>query len=128
MRRNWRYSRRRSPNNRTIDGPPGDARRLEGIDLAGLPLLIELIELLQEKPHLSTGALLEHWRDRPEGRHLAKLAGEELLVAADGLEDEFASMLMELEARGREAHIEALLAKENPTPEEKEELKQLLKR
>jgi DNA primase len=47
---------------------------LEQCDLPGVPLLIELLDLLQQQPELSTGALLEHWREREEGRYLHKLA------------------------------------------------------
>jgi DNA primase len=43
-------------------------------DVPGVSLLMELLELLQRKPLASTGAILEHWRDRDEARHLAKLA------------------------------------------------------
>jgi DNA primase len=47
---------------------------LQHCDVAGVPLLIEVIELLQRQPEISTGALLEHWRGRDENRYLYKLA------------------------------------------------------
>ena len=47
---------------------------LQHCDVAGVPLLIEVLELLQQQPELSTGALLEHWRGREEGRSLYQLA------------------------------------------------------
>jgi DNA primase len=43
-------------------------------DVPGVSLLIELIELLQQQPLATTGAILEHWRGREEARHMAKLA------------------------------------------------------
>ena len=46
----------------------------EPVDVPGVSLLTELLELLQQQPLASTGAILEHWRDREETRHLAKLA------------------------------------------------------
>jgi DNA primase len=47
---------------------------LQHCDVAGVPLLIEVLELLQQQPELSTGALLEHWRGRKEDRSLYQLA------------------------------------------------------
>jgi DNA primase len=47
---------------------------LQHCDVAGVPLLIEVLELLQQQPELSTGALLEHWRGREEDRYLYQLA------------------------------------------------------
>jgi DNA primase len=46
----------------------------EPVDVPGVSLLEELLELLQRQPLTSTGAILEHWRGREETRHLAKLA------------------------------------------------------
>jgi DNA primase len=47
---------------------------LQHCDVPGVPLLLEVIELLQKQPELSTGALLEHWRGREESQFLYKLA------------------------------------------------------
>jgi DNA primase len=47
---------------------------LQHCDVPGVPLLLEVIELLQQQPQLSTGALLEHWRGREESQFLYKLA------------------------------------------------------
>ena len=47
---------------------------LQQCDVAGVPLLVEVLDLLQKHPGLSTGAVLEHWREREESRFLSKLA------------------------------------------------------
>ena len=47
---------------------------LEHCALPGVSLLIEIIDLLKRQPELNTGAILEHWRNREEGRYLHKLA------------------------------------------------------
>jgi DNA primase len=47
---------------------------LQHCDVAGVPLLIEVLDLLQQQPGLSTGTVLEHWREREESRFLSKLA------------------------------------------------------
>jgi DNA primase len=61
---------------------------LEQSDQPGVPLLIEIIELIKENPEIATATLLEHWRDRDEGRFLSRLACwapplEELELAGD---------------------------------------------
>ena len=55
---------------------------------SGVPLLLEIIELLQLQPGLNTASLLEHWRDREDGRSLTRLACwapalDDLELAAD---------------------------------------------
>jgi DNA primase len=52
----------------------GDTTFLQQCDLPGVTLLTELLSLLQQRPGLNTAALLEHWRDREEGRFLDRLA------------------------------------------------------
>ena len=47
---------------------------LQQCDLPGVPLLAELLTLLRQQPGLNTAAVLEHWRDREEGRILERLA------------------------------------------------------
>jgi DNA primase len=47
---------------------------LEQCDLPGVPLLLELLDLLGSQPELNTAAVLEHWRDREESRYLSRLA------------------------------------------------------
>ena len=46
----------------------------EPVDVPGVALLQELLQLLQHQPLATTGAILEHWREREEVRHLARLA------------------------------------------------------
>ncbi|MEN8206711.1 MAG: DNA primase [Pseudomonadota bacterium] len=55
---------------------------------SGVSLLLEIIELLQQQPGLNTASLLEHWRDREDGRNLTRLACwtpplDDLELAAD---------------------------------------------
>ncbi len=105
----------------------GDPARFGELALPGINLLVEMIELLQQRPHLSSGALLEHWRGTEHGRHLQKLAAAPLLSEGSVLEREFADTLTRLEDRCREQRYDALLAKGQLTTEEKTELRQLVK-
>ncbi len=77
----------------------GDAQRFAVLQQPGVALLVELLELLQASPHLSTASLLEHWRGREEERHLFTLAQQELLLNAeqDDLEKEFLGAIHGLE-------------------------------
>jgi DNA primase len=90
---------------------------LRSLELPGVPLLLELVETLEGNPNLTTGALLERFRDHPSGRHLAKLAAEEVMVLDEGLEREFEDSLEKLHRladdqrfavlarKGREGHL-----------------------
>ncbi len=49
-------------------------------DHKGFAVLLELLEMANAGPELSTAQLIERWRDRPEGARLAELAAEESLV------------------------------------------------
>ena len=44
------------------------------MNLPGLPLLDSLLEICRTCPNITTGQLLEHWRDKPEYKQLNKLA------------------------------------------------------
>jgi DNA primase len=101
----------------------------EDLRLAGVPLLVELLELVRANPHLSIGGILEHWRDRPEQRHLARLATARLDLPAEGLEPEFIGAVQRLIEQRNRQKLEGLLEKDSRsglTDSEKHELKQLL--
>ena len=76
------------------------------LDLPGVALLTELLELLHGHPNYQLGQVLEHWRGRPEEKHLARLATEtpdeadidyayELRGVIDILEQRYAGMRLE---------------------------------
>nr|VFJ68449.1 MAG: DNA primase [Candidatus Kentron sp. FW] len=74
--------------NPRLTRPAIDKARLRTLDLPGIPLLIEILEVLDQQPNISTGGLIEHFRDREFGRHLAKLAASEPPVLPEGLDQE----------------------------------------
>ncbi|MEA3243342.1 MAG: DNA primase [Pseudomonadota bacterium] len=101
----------------------------EDLELPGIALLVELLEILSQHPHLSTGGILEHWRDRPEQQHLAKLATLPLELPEDGFAEEFCGALQRLTEQRTRQRTEQLLFKEQQAglaESEKTELKQLL--
>ena len=99
------------------------------LDLPGIELLVELLELTASNPHLSTGGLLEHWRGRPEETHLARLASTPLMVPEEGYEEELSGAVQRLlEQRNQQRAAQLLLKGRDSTlsDAEKTELKQLL--
>jgi len=102
-------------------------RRFEGLQIPGINLLIELLEFIQANPHLSTGAIIEHWRGTGEGRTLAKLAIQKL-ITQDGLEREFCDTMQRLDQQYLRQRVDYLSSKplKDLTFQEKSELRQLL--
>jgi DNA primase len=108
-----------------------DSTPLDG-DEPGTKLLAELIEILRGRPQLSTAALLERYRDTPEGAILERLAAWEPETPAEGFqfEAEFADILTYLRRRDdpRERLPDILLRRGTPSAlsaEEREALRNL---
>ncbi len=93
----------------------------------GAELLAELIAFVQSNPDVGSGALVEHWRDRPEGRHLQKLLAQELATPAEGVEAEFLAAIERLRDLVHKAMCAELARKplKELTEEEKSLLRQL---
>ena len=103
---------------------------LASLDLLGIPLLLELLEVAQSSPDITTAGLLERWRDRPEHPHLLGLTSVEGLVSDDAapavLEDTL-RRLTHNEGVGRRAQALLLKARREGLDEgEKVELRTLL--
>ncbi len=95
----------------------------------GVNLLTELIALLRERPHLSTGALLEHMGEREEAPALQKLA----LQAPPGdiaiWRNEWADVLGQLNQQTLQQRVDELKARQSEaalTGDEKDELRALM--
>ncbi len=110
----------------------GDPQRFKGIDAPGTGLLVELLELLQTSPELNTAALLERWRDREEGRYLARLTQwKPPFEDQESLEAEFQGAVARLEQQCTELRTEELLQRARSGvlgEKEKSELQRLLNR
>ena len=79
------------------------------LELKGAPLLAELLRASAESPRPSTAALVERYRDHEAGPHLARLAGESLLIEDEGArEAEFAGTMHRLREFARRARLEQL--------------------
>jgi DNA primase len=76
----------------------------------GVPLLLELIELVRARPDIVTGALLEHFADREEYDALSRLALQDVLARPENWRDEFLGALKALDVetlKQREAELNA---------------------
>jgi DNA primase len=82
---------------------------LEKLDLPGMDLLLEVLEILRINPDLSTSALIERWRESPSGSHLAKLASKQ--PELDDLEVEFIAIMDGLIKKSVDLRYDDLQAK-----------------
>ncbi|MBV6418061.1 MAG: DNA primase [Steroidobacteraceae bacterium] len=103
---------------------------LSRVEEPGVAILRELLDELVRDPARSTAQILERWRERPEGAHLARLAADEALVTdAKAAGAEVATALARLAAGADKRRVEALLAKSAEgglSNEEKQELQGLM--
>ncbi len=63
---------------------------------AGIPLLVELLEIARAQPDINSARLVERYRDRPEYGTLAQLAASEPMVPAGMTEPEFLGTMEKL--------------------------------
>lgn len=93
--------------------------------LPGYLFLVQLLDIIQKSPHITTGALMEYWRGQKEEDFIAKLAHWEHMVPDSGLESEFLGTVRQLTVLGLDEEINRLLAKaaqEEMSEQEKLEL------
>jgi DNA primase len=84
---------------------------IKTIQQRGIPLLCELIQVLQHIPTMTTGALLEHWRDSSHYAALVKLATVEHLIPAEGLEAEFNGIIKQIQQLAIDQQVDKLMEK-----------------
>ena len=96
-----------------IAGTVGFPDGLEDVEMPGIPLLIELLNDLQENPCPNTGALLERWRGRPHHESLSRLATSDFQVDAQGAAKELAGALQQLFPHRLERRLAELMSKKS---------------
>jgi len=82
-----------------------------GLDLAGIPLFVELVETIASNPQINCAGILERWRDTENGKHLAKLIQQPITLTSDGLKSEFMDILQWLKDQRRRQRIDELINK-----------------
>lgn len=106
-----------------------DISVLEPLDVPGVELLSQLLQLCQVKPDIKTAQLLEYFRDTEQGRQLSKLMCWEHHVAANAAADVFLDSIEKLLNNFVEKRTEFLLQKariKQITPQERQELLAIL--
>lgn len=89
-----------------------NAGELVKLDLPGMDLLLEVLEILRNSPDLSTSALIERWRETPTANHLAKLASwQPELDDSEALEIEFSALMNALKKQAVDLRYDDLQAK-----------------
>lgn len=110
--------------------PQDEQEHLARYQLPGIPLLCEVLEICRATPNLSTAGLLERWRDRPEGEHLARLTQAELAGGETERRQELLDSLISLRRMARQKRFEDLRRKSAAgtlTEQETMEFNQLLR-
>jgi DNA primase len=107
-----------------------DVAKINWMTQPGLPILVNLLETLQDSPHLTTAQLLERWRDNENGPHLQKLAQQPLSLSLEELKPEFIGIMQQLEQQAIELRQQYLISKpfSQMSEAEREELNLLNKR
>jgi len=103
---------------------------IERLEQRGAPLLAELLRTAGADQRLTTAALVERYRDHEAGPHLARLAGESLLIEdEDARKAEFTGVLSGLRETDRRQRLERLRTRMRSSPlgaaEEREYLRLL---
>ncbi|MBC8952584.1 DNA primase [Xenorhabdus sp. PB62.4] len=94
--------------------------------IAGLPLFIELVDTCLAQPGLTTGQLLEQYRDNKYAAQLEKLAAWNDIQVEEIAEKTFSDALNHLFASALDERFNFLMAKERTeglTPEERKEVR-----
>ncbi len=94
-----------------FDAPHQDWREL---DRPGIPLLVEILEMLEQNPALSSAALLERWRGRDEFKSLQRLQYYNTEID-QGHDSELLGIIGILQREWEQQHDKSLLSKFNPS-------------
>jgi DNA primase len=95
----------------------------------GVPLLMELIDLVRGRPDIATGGILEHFAEREERTALEKLSMMEFPAPPEAWTAEFLDALEQLNRQTLQQRIDELLEKQSQGPlaeHEKTELREAL--
>ena len=84
----------------------GELDSLRNLSVPGVPLLLEVVELLQSRSGLTAATVFEHWRGREEQRHLAKLVAASLAVEPTA--EELSDCLQRLRASASGERLQVL--------------------
>ena len=99
---------------------------VRGLEIPGLSLLVEVLDKCQQHPHITTGQLMEHWRNKKNETLLSRLASWDIPLVEDNQEELFLDSLDKILAQCVEKQIETLLAKDRSVGLSADEKRELL--
>jgi len=101
--------------------------KVASLEQPGIKILVQMLETLQDNPHLNTAALLERARDSRHESHLQQLAQQSLSFDADKLQAELTGIIQQLQQQAKEQRHTVLMNKglRNLTDAERIEIQQL---
>ncbi|GLT20124.1 DNA primase [Vibrio zhanjiangensis] len=103
-----------------------DLSAVRELSVPGLRLFIEVLEYCHQHPNITTGQLIEHWRNTSHEALLSRLAGWAIPLDQDNEQDIFLDSLDKILAQCVEKQIEDLQAKERSVGLSTEERRELL--
>ncbi len=103
-----------------------DLSTVRELTVPGLSLFVEVLDYCHQHPNITTGQLLEHWRNSSHEALLSRLAGWEIPLDEDNEQDIFLDSLDKILAQCVEKQIENLQAKERSVGLSTEERRELL--
>lgn len=108
---------------------PSNIEFLIELSIPGAELLHDVLRLIQSRPGMNTGAILEHYHGSRHFNALSGLASWQHLLDDTDIKTEFTALLDDLDKQRRDIHIQELLNKaraERLTPDEQQLLNELL--
>ncbi|MGF1911148.1 DNA primase [Vibrio kasasachensis] len=103
-----------------------DLSSVKSLTVPGLSLLLEVLDYCQLHPNISTGQLLEQWRNSSQSALMLRLAGWQIPLDNDNETDIFLDSLDRILSQCVEKQIENLQAKERSIGLSAEEKRELL--
>ncbi len=93
-----------------------EVEALRAVPVAGVNFLIELLELVHQRPDIPCAAIIEHWRGTPYEARLHQLISSSDILDEDGfdLERQFLDAMDRLREKQRQQEL-AICAEKNPS-------------
>lgn len=106
----------------------GDIQLFSGLEQKGMPILLKLLELLRDRPGLSTAALLENWRGTRYAEHLAELVATTGMHDREAMSHEYRDVVDMMRRRNLDQEIQRLSSKPHSgwTDGDRERMQELL--
>ncbi|MEX0732373.1 MAG: DNA primase [Aquisalimonadaceae bacterium] len=86
----------------------GDPARLAPLEMPGISLLVQLLEILHDDPHLKASALLERFSGTEHESAVWKVAAWDHMVPENGVEEEFLDSIRKLESAVADQRLQYL--------------------